>query len=66
VEPNGRARVVVGGVGDRPLRFDGAADELPAAVEAAIEPEDDAFVSAEFRRKLAGVCAGRALEAAAA
>jgi CO/xanthine dehydrogenase FAD-binding subunit len=65
VGPDGGARVVVGGVGDRPLRFDGAADELPAAVEAEVEPEDDAFVSAAFRRKLAGVCARRALEAAA-
>lgn len=64
VEPDGGARVVVGGVGDRPLRFDGAADELPEQVEAAVEPEDDAFVSAEFRRRLAGVCARRALEAA--
>ncbi|HZC28386.1 MAG TPA: xanthine dehydrogenase family protein subunit M [Gaiellaceae bacterium] len=61
VDPDGRARVVVGGVGDRPLRFDGAADELPAVVEASVEPEDDAFVSAEFRRRLAGVCARRAL-----
>jgi carbon-monoxide dehydrogenase medium subunit len=58
------ARVVIGGVADRPLRFDGIAEELPAAVEAAVEPEDDAFVSAAFRRKLAAVCARRALERA--
>jgi carbon-monoxide dehydrogenase medium subunit len=57
----GEARVVVGGVGDRPLRFDGAVDELPAVVESAVEPEDDAFVSGAFRRRLAGVCARRAL-----
>lgn len=61
VEPDGSARIVVGGVGDRPLRFDGAADELAAAVESAIEPEEDAFVSAAFRRRLAGVCTCRAL-----
>jgi CO/xanthine dehydrogenase FAD-binding subunit len=61
VQPDGRGRVVVGGVGDRPLRFDGAPDELAAAVESAIEPEEDAFVSAAFRRRLAGVCARRAL-----
>ncbi|HYY04054.1 MAG TPA: FAD binding domain-containing protein [Gaiellaceae bacterium] len=64
VGAEGGARVVVGGVGDRPVRFDGAADELPATVEAAVEPEDDAFVSAEFRRRLAGICARRALERA--
>jgi CO/xanthine dehydrogenase FAD-binding subunit len=61
VAPDGAARVVVGGVGDRPLRFDGEARELPATVESAVEPEDDAFVSARFRRRLAGVCAERAL-----
>ena len=62
VEPDGRtARVVVGGVGDRPLRFDGASGELAATVESMVEPEEDAFVSAAFRRRLAGVCARRAL-----
>jgi len=61
VTPDGQARVVVGGVGDRPLRFDGATDELAAAVESAVEPEEEAFVSASFRRRLAGVCARRAL-----
>ena len=65
VDPDGGASVVVGGVADRPLRFDGDARELPATVEAAVEPEDDAFVSADFRRRLAGICARRALEAAA-
>ena len=70
VEADGRARVVLGGVGDRPLRFDGASDELAATAEAAVQPEEDAFVSAAFRRRLAGICARRALaqarEAAAA
>ena len=62
VEPGGRAgRVVVGGVGDRPLRFDGAPGELAATVESMVEPEEDAFVSAAFRRRLAGVCSRRAL-----
>ena len=61
VAPDGQARVVVGGVGDRPLRFDGTVDELPAVIESAVEPEEDAFVSAAFRRRLAGVCARRAL-----
>jgi carbon-monoxide dehydrogenase medium subunit len=64
VEADGRARVVVGGVGDRPLRFDGDADELPATVESEVEPEEDAFVSASFRRRLAVSCARRALERA--
>jgi len=61
VQPDGRARVVVGGVGDRPLRFDGDPGELAATVESAVEPEEDAFVSAAFRRRLAGVCVRRAL-----
>jgi CO/xanthine dehydrogenase FAD-binding subunit len=61
LKPDGQARVVVGGVADRPLRFDGAPGELAAAIESAVEPEEDAFVSAAFRRRLAGVCARRAL-----
>ena len=61
VKPDGGARVVVGGVGDRPLRFDGAPDELAAMVEAEVDPEEEAFVSAAFRRRLAVVCARRAL-----
>jgi carbon-monoxide dehydrogenase medium subunit len=68
------ARVVVAGVADRPLRLR-AAEELAggeqeseallarvaAAVEESLAPEEDAFVSAGFRRRLAGVCARRAL-----
>ena len=65
ITPDGRARVVVGGVADRPLRFEGTPDELPAAVAAGVDPDDDAFVSAAFRRRLATACARRALEAAA-
>jgi carbon-monoxide dehydrogenase medium subunit len=61
VDVDGAARVVVGGVGDRPMRLDGAADELPERVESGVEPEEDAFVSADFRRRLAGICARRAL-----
>jgi carbon-monoxide dehydrogenase medium subunit len=65
VHADGSARVVVGGVGDRPLRFDGDADELPATVEATVDAEEDAFVSVAFRRRLAAVCARRALTKAA-
>jgi aerobic carbon-monoxide dehydrogenase medium subunit len=65
VTPGGLARVVVGGVGERPLAFEGSVEELPSAVEAGVEPEEDAFVSAAFRRRLAGVCARRALAEAA-
>ncbi|MGH8983092.1 MAG: FAD binding domain-containing protein [Acidimicrobiia bacterium] len=68
------ARVVVAGVADRPLRLE-AAEELvggereteallarvAAAAEESLAPEEDAFVSAAFRRRLAGVCARRAL-----
>jgi carbon-monoxide dehydrogenase medium subunit len=61
VPPGGEARVVVGGVGDRPLRFDGPPDQLVAVVESAVQPEEDAFVSAAFRRRLAAVCVRRAL-----
>lgn len=71
------ARIALAGVADRPLRMPQAealaageslGDELlgrvQAAVEEAIEPEADAFVSASFRKRLAGVCARRALEQA--
>jgi CO/xanthine dehydrogenase FAD-binding subunit len=60
-DTDGGARVVVGGVADRPLRFEGAVEDLPETVESAVEPEDDAFVSADFRRRLAGICTRRAL-----
>jgi aerobic carbon-monoxide dehydrogenase medium subunit len=66
VAPDGQARVVIGGVADRPRLFSGAIDDLPPAVEAAVNPEDDAFVSARFRRRLAASCARRALTAAEA
>jgi aerobic carbon-monoxide dehydrogenase medium subunit len=71
------ARIALAGVADRPLRVPQAeeaargepfGDELlrrvQAAVEEAVEPEEDAFVSASFRKRLAGVCARRALEQA--
>ena len=38
---------------------------LDAAVLAAVEPEDDAFVSAAYRARAASVCAARALADAA-
>jgi carbon-monoxide dehydrogenase medium subunit len=71
------ARIALAGVADRPIRASAAEDlvrgevldkalfrEVQGAVEASVEPEEDAFVSARFRRRLAGVCAGRALEQA--
>ena len=71
------ARIALAGVADRPLRAWAAEelvrgeplrDELAARVQAAVEhglaPEEDAFVSSAFRKRLAGVCARRALEQA--
>jgi carbon-monoxide dehydrogenase medium subunit len=71
------ARVALAGVGDRPARCEEAEeacrgealekavlDEVARAVEASISPEDDAFVSADYRRRAAAVCAQRALAAA--
>ncbi len=71
------ARLALVGVADRPVRARAAeqvargeslGEELlrrvQEAVEEAVEPEEDAFVSASFRRRLAGVCARRALEQA--
>jgi aerobic carbon-monoxide dehydrogenase medium subunit len=68
------ARLALAGVGDGPLRAtaaetlvrgesDGEAllAEVAASVESAVDPEEDAFVSSRFRRRLAGVCARRAL-----
>ncbi len=71
------ARLALVGVGDRPLRV-GTAEEIvrgevpsdvllervEAEVEGAVEAKGDAFVSDAFRRRLAGVCARRALERA--
>lgn len=71
------ARLALAGVGDRPLRVEageaicrGAAidgpllDRLSAAVADAVSPEDDAFISAAYRRRVAGACAARAVESA--
>ena len=71
------ARIAVVGVADRPLRIAQAEEaargetfhqellrRVQTAVEEAVEPEDEAFVSASFRKRLAGVCARRALEQA--
>jgi len=70
-------RLALGGVGSTPVRMPGVEDLLcgeqlsdelltqaGAAVEAAVVPEEDVFCSAAFRRRLAGVCARRALAAA--
>lgn len=61
VPPEGEARVVVGGAAGRPLRIDGDPDGLPDAVAAALEPADDAFVSAAHKRRVALACVRRAL-----
>lgn len=71
------ARIALAGVGDRPLRIEagealcrGAAidaallDRLAATVAEAVSPEDDAFISADYRKRVAGVCAARAVESA--
>jgi carbon-monoxide dehydrogenase medium subunit len=68
------ARLALAGVGDRPLRcppgeepcrgerLEGAVlDEVARAVREAVAPEDDAFVSADYRARAAGTCAARAL-----
>jgi carbon-monoxide dehydrogenase medium subunit len=71
------ARLALAGVADRPLRVEagealcrGAAldgpllDRVSAAVADAVSPEDDAFISASYRRRAAGACAARALASA--
>jgi carbon-monoxide dehydrogenase medium subunit len=73
------ARVAVGGAGPVPVRVPAAEDALhghepaaervaraAAAVRAGVTPESDAFVSAAYRRHLAGVLARRALARAVA
>ena len=71
------ARLALAGVGDRPIRLEGAEElctgqaldeELLSAVARtvaeSVTPEDDPFVSAEYRARAAGACAERALAAA--
>ncbi len=71
------ARLALGGIADRPLRAaraeelvrgerlsDALLDRVAAVVEEDVAPEEDAFVSAAFRRRLAGISARRALTAA--
>ncbi|MFL5870191.1 MAG: FAD binding domain-containing protein [Solirubrobacterales bacterium] len=71
------ARLALAGVADRPVRVEqvrelchdeSLSDELLARVRRAVvdsvEPESDAFTSAEYRAKAAGICAARALESA--
>ena len=41
------------------------AEPSARAVVEAVEPEADAFVSADYRARAAGICAARALSAAA-
>ncbi len=70
-------RLALAGVADRPLRVEagealcaGAAidgpllDRLAAAVAEAVSPEDDAFISASYRKQVAGACAARAVGSA--
>ena len=71
------ARLALAGVADRPVRV-AAGEELcrgavldepllgrlAAAVTEAVSPEDDAFISAEYRARTAGICAARALASA--
>jgi CO/xanthine dehydrogenase FAD-binding subunit len=71
------ARLALAGVADRPIRLEGA-EELCAGqaldegmlravaqtVAESVTPEDDPFVSAEYRARAAGACAKRALAAA--
>jgi aerobic carbon-monoxide dehydrogenase medium subunit len=69
------ARLALAGVADRPIQFEQAgelcrgeplSDELLTRVRLAVadsvEPETDAFTSAEYRSQAAGICAARALE----
>jgi carbon-monoxide dehydrogenase medium subunit len=71
------ARLALAGVDDRPIRFAAAEelcrgqaldgdclDRVAAAVKDGVAPEDDAFISAAYRRRAAATCARRALEAA--
>jgi carbon-monoxide dehydrogenase medium subunit len=73
------ARVALGGVGGGPVRASATEAALQgkaltpeaiaaAAAEAAADadPDDDAYASAEYKRHLATVLAGRAMIAAAA
>jgi carbon-monoxide dehydrogenase medium subunit len=68
------ARLALAGVGDGPVRATAAENlvrgeneeeallaNVAGSVESAVDPEEDAFVSSAFRRRLAGVCARRAL-----
>ncbi len=65
VLPDGRARVALVSVGPGPvlvtLDEPSDAERVRAAVDAAVEPEDDIHASADFRRHLAHVLVGRAL-----
>lgn len=68
------ARLALAGVADRPLRIaageelcggvaldEALLDRVAAAVTDAVSPEEDAFVSADYRARAAGTCAARAL-----
>jgi CO/xanthine dehydrogenase FAD-binding subunit len=62
--PSGRTRLALGGFGSAPrLAFDGGeADGLQAAARSAYNDSGDVWASAEYRREIAAVLAGRCLE----
>jgi carbon-monoxide dehydrogenase medium subunit len=72
-----RVRLALSGVADKPVRCteaegecrdaamsDELAERVRASVGRSIEPEDDAFVSAAYRTRVAATCAVRALRTA--
>ncbi len=81
VDDRGRcaeARLALAGVDDRPVRCEQAErlcrgealegellDAVGRAVAEAVDPESDAFISAAYRARAAGICARRALADAA-
>lgn len=71
------ARLALTGVADRPLRLEPAEElcrgepleeqllaKVARTVTETVTPEGDAFISAEYRARAAGTCAGRALRSA--
>jgi CO/xanthine dehydrogenase FAD-binding subunit len=72
-----RARLALAGVSDRPIRMPAVealcvgrafdeelVNEVTQRVRESVDPEGDAFISAEYRRRCAGIGAARALQSA--